>query len=105
MSKKNDGGPAFPRPIGTYKVNNVVNYSEAQGGMSLRAFYAGQAMEAMVTASTIIVMALGSLIESARDMPGVDIRPMQKTIESITPEFIAREAVTQADALLEALKK
>jgi hypothetical protein len=48
MSDKrtNDGGPAFPRPISA--VGNCENYaaefSEAQNGMTLRDWFAGQAL-------------------------------------------------------------
>lgn len=41
MEKKNDGGPAYPRPIGhTPKIGSL--YSSSQDGMSLRDYFAGQ---------------------------------------------------------------
>lgn len=49
---KNDGGPAFPRPIGN---NGATNWEDRdtsgeQVGMSLRDYFAGQALAGMLAA-------------------------------------------------------
>jgi len=43
VSKQKDGGTAFPRPVGFYP-NAGGTYSEGQSGMSLRDYFAGQAL-------------------------------------------------------------
>ncbi len=43
MSKE-DGGPAFARPLGSYREQAGVKYHEQQQGMSLRDYFAGQAV-------------------------------------------------------------
>jgi hypothetical protein len=72
MSKQ-DGGPAFPN---TLKVTNE-EYAELRG-MSLRAYFAGQAMAGMVAGSR-----------------GLDITTAQ----------FAKQSVVLADALIAALKE
>jgi len=47
MSKKPDGGPAFPRPIGEYKIVGAGEYSSEQTGMSLRDWFAGKELTAI----------------------------------------------------------
>jgi len=45
MSKENDGGPAFPRPVSESKYSDDIFHVEQ--GMSLRDYFAGQAMIAL----------------------------------------------------------
>jgi hypothetical protein len=48
--RSDDGGPAFPRPLSLYKPSQLQTpqlgdyFSAAQGGMSLRDWFAGQAL-------------------------------------------------------------
>lgn len=46
MSATNDGGPAFPRPCGEYDDASLSGgaYNNSQSGMSLRDWFAGQAL-------------------------------------------------------------
>ena len=44
MSKPNDGGPAFPRSASTDEHNQPCNMYCDQTGMTLRQYYAGQAI-------------------------------------------------------------
>lgn len=48
--KKSDGGPAFPRPIGAYQEIGGGEWSQSQTGMTLRDWFAGQALMGIVTA-------------------------------------------------------
>lgn len=41
---------AFPRPIGSYAENDNVYYNDSQNGMSLRDYFAAQAMQSFITA-------------------------------------------------------
>ena len=72
MSKNDDGGPAFPRTL----VTNDGTSSIAYRGMSLRDYFAGQALVGM----------LGN--------------PMYDENSSAN---VAQQAVVQADAMLKAL--
>lgn len=45
MSATNDGGSAFPRPMGERA--NTNQYNHAQTGMTLRDWFAGQALVAL----------------------------------------------------------
>lgn len=51
MSAMNDGGPAFPVPPGRTSITgdprDGVGYEPAIGGMSLRDYFAGQALAGM----------------------------------------------------------
>lgn len=64
MSKKiEDGGPAFPNPIRLR--NGRVGHPgeqtiETEGGMSLRDYFAGQAIIGILTGSATLVAARGS---------------------------------------------
>lgn len=51
MSKINDGGSAFPRPVGDNNANHPADrlWNGAQEGMSLRDWFAGRAMHARLT--------------------------------------------------------
>lgn len=44
MTKKNDGGPAFPRAAG----QTERGFNRPQDGMSLRDWFAGQALDALI---------------------------------------------------------
>lgn len=49
MSKKNDGGPAFPMPANYTGEDGPANYDhEPEHGMSLRDWFAGQAMAGLL---------------------------------------------------------
>jgi hypothetical protein len=43
VSKTDTGGAAFPRPVGNYP-HYGCTYSDAQSGMTLRDYFAGQAL-------------------------------------------------------------
>lgn len=47
MPKENDGGPAFPRPMGS----GNLHYNESQEGMSLRDYFAIKALPMVWDAS------------------------------------------------------
>lgn len=40
--------PAFPRPIGEYKLVGAGEYNKSQEGMTLRDYYAGQALIGLI---------------------------------------------------------
>ena len=44
MTKKNDGGSAFPHPSLKIRKDGFSEYVGAQQGMTLRQYYAGQAL-------------------------------------------------------------
>jgi hypothetical protein len=48
MTKRDDGGPAFARPIGEYKEVGAGKWSEHQQGMSLRDYFAGASLPALI---------------------------------------------------------
>ena len=49
MTTRNNGGPAFPRPSSNF--NRIsLGYEAAQDGMSLRDWFAGMVLQAIVTA-------------------------------------------------------
>ena len=78
-----DGGPAFPRPIGEYNDSGVGEWNRAQRGMTLRQHYAGLAMQGMAAGSYWC-----ENFNSARDM-----------------EPVALVALMMADALIAAERK
>lgn len=82
MDKINDGGPAFPHThiIG---INGMLHDAQSVGGMSLRAYFAGQAMQATIPANY--------------HMSAVGTRWLD-------PGTAAKEAVDAADALIAALE-
>ena len=49
MSSINDGGPAFPRTKSTGYLGSSVAEIISVGGMSLRDYFAGQAMQAIIS--------------------------------------------------------
>lgn len=48
MALVDDGGPAFPRTGGTVDGPNVPEWAPPQTGMSLRDYFAGQALAALI---------------------------------------------------------
>ena len=85
MSKKNDGGPAFSRAAGEYHgEDGRVYFARGQDGMSLRDWFAGQA--------------LSGILSSTDNESG-------RSAFTTTPAWIAEKAYEQADAMLEARKK
>ena len=44
----NDGGPAFPHPEFSTKIHNGIRVYDPHAGMSLRDWFAGQAMSAIL---------------------------------------------------------
>lgn len=87
----NDGGPAFPHThiIG---INGMLHDTQSIGGMSLRAYFAGKAMEGMMRC-----LCDNSEIAVAMFKAG---RERGETIV----EYVSRTAVESADALIEALE-
>ena len=71
MSERDDGGPAFPYAF-------VQVGSEHKGGMTLRAWFAGQALAGLVA--------------------------NPETEEDVTFKTVAQVSVAMADAMIEALK-
>ena len=61
MSKINDGGPAFPVPMVRYDDGNFFNVTDT--GMSLRDWFAGQALAGIMANSRLITV----LTESKQD--------------------------------------
>jgi hypothetical protein len=48
MSTINDGGPAFPRPASQFKLNQSTHQAFPYNGMTLRDWFAGQALAGML---------------------------------------------------------
>ena len=89
MAQKNDGGSAFPRSMGNDALPPGVNalgtnFDFGATGMSLRDYFAAQAMEGLLSAE------------------GVD-NFYPHTEKGTRFQLLARDAVSHADALLEAL--
>ena len=83
MSKEQDGGPAFPE-----KLEKVIGPDLVQiykPGMSLRDWFAGQALAGI--------------------LPARDASPKGSAFTETEAEWIAQKAYEQADAMLEARKK
>lgn len=84
--KIDDGGPAFPRPIsGTRDPLGGTHFDEGGLGMSLRDWFAGEALAGIMAADIKIPDALGGLNEVRH-----------------TPEAIAKASYDYADAMLKA---
>jgi hypothetical protein len=94
MSKEQDGGPAFPARKERYIAQElVVNYLP---GMSLRDWFAGQAMPALMTnACAVFVSAAKS------DSP----EALKLAKAAYSESAIAAGAYALADAMLEAREK
>jgi hypothetical protein len=52
MSKINDGGPAFPRPASQFKLNQSTHQAFPYNGMTLRDWFAGQALAGFIDFGT-----------------------------------------------------
>lgn len=52
MTNPNDGGPAFPRSASSDEGAELHNIAFAQAGMSLRDWFAGQALQGMLARLT-----------------------------------------------------
>ena len=64
---KDNGGPAFPRPIGHYPTTGC-DYSEAQKGMALLDYFAGQAITGLLANNNLCGTAVISAYEVAHMM-------------------------------------
>lgn len=80
MSKINDGGPAFPEAIAVSPVGDVY---PGMGGMSMRAYFAGQALP------SVVIKCVPHECEDGETME----------------QMFARKAVSVADALVSELAK
>lgn len=87
MSKINDGGAAFPRPLSARHEDEIY---WPQSGMSLRDWFAGQAMAAIISK-----MPLHGFNHSA----GVDHIPVTDGRRQIRADLV-RGAYNYADAML-----
>jgi len=67
MSEKDNGGQAYPRPLGSSPSGR---YSDSQSGMTMRQYYKGQAIVGIMQAivSTESIMPFGSLADIAGRM-------------------------------------
>lgn len=75
--KEKDGGPAFPATV-------YVEPSPYKPGMSLRDYFAGQALQLMGQARGVAIFQTGE----------------DNTVEFVSPENIARQVYILADAML-----
>ena len=85
----NTGGPAFPRPIGNTG-HNEPSWSNEQDGMSLRAYFAGQALCGWIQSGAIAAISMqhqGQIWEPPMAFP-----------------VLAEACCAVADAMLAALK-
>lgn len=89
MSAAKDGGPAFPSPIAVGPSGDLYFAVAHQGadGMSLRAWFAGQALPAVMVTT----------IDERNAIDKTDIDALEK--------FFVQRAVAVADQLLEELAK
>jgi hypothetical protein len=86
-TKINDGGPAFPKPYGVEHVTS--------GGMSLRAYFAGQAPISALEIS-----------DSVRDAEAeLGLNSGEYTYADHYHRLVAKKAVQYADALIAELNK
>lgn len=113
MSKTNDGGPAFPRPAS--RGNDYINCDEdvvidPQSGMSLRDWFAGQAMQAMVGSFRKTMRGVDDAqTDSDSDLCSPD-RDMLLDRNGVTGEYdgaieVASDAYAIADAMLAARER
>lgn len=82
---RDDGGPAFPRPIGNNGANHGREVSTDFKGMTLRDYFAGQAL-------------IGILSSKFRDM-------VANVPESCRYDLVATDAFLIADAMLKERSK
>jgi len=59
---KDNGGPAFPRPLSTDKHDEPCNVSGDQEGMSLRDWFAGQALAGICANPAYVTTAEGATV-------------------------------------------
>jgi hypothetical protein len=88
MSKRDDGGPAFPRPAHT--TDRAVDWVEVSCelvGMSLRDWFAGRAMQGLI--HDILI-----------DQHWEDVLMGQGMTEKEFPTFLAHLSYLAADAML-----
>ena len=88
MSKKNDGGPAFPTP--------AREHAQGYDGMTMRDWLAGQALPALINCAYEVFIRAGY---------GGNERAKKLATETYTETAIAAGAYAMADAMLEARKK
>lgn len=94
MTKIDDGGAAFP--VSETLRQDGERIIHAETGMSLRAYYAGQALPAAVEDYDRVTRCAGGFREPAL--------PYATKAVGTREEIIARQAVKYADALIAALK-
>jgi hypothetical protein len=109
VSHINSGGAAFPRPASEYTKNGTLNDGneaiDAQGGMSLRDYFAGQALAGFASSYR-------KTDRDERSHPGkgelIDFsRPDCEAVECCTDqpcESVAETCYVLADAMLKARK-
>lgn len=87
----NDGGPAFPHThiIG---INGMLHDTQSIGGMSLRAYFAGLAMQAIIQSSVSSPAAAQAFIENTKGFGGM----ADRTTAAISMAY--------ADAMIAALE-
>ena len=88
----NDGGPAFPRTKSTGNLSNSTTEIVSVGGMSLRDWFAGQALAGLVPNGVLQLEVIKAQIK----------RPGQEAFS--VGQCLARYTYDLADALLEARK-
>jgi hypothetical protein len=81
MSKTNDGGAAFPRPLVHVDMNQPGGTSMAQDGMTLRDYFAAAALQGIYASAT-------------------DLRRMSESQRSLLHIHAATAAYITADAML-----
>lgn len=64
MTTKKDGGPAFPRP-------KTPDHNSAQEGMSLRDWFAGQALAGLMASKAVALAADSDEIHAERERKAV----------------------------------
>jgi hypothetical protein len=89
-NEKINGGPAFPRPMGSaLDESGVVKYNESQRGMSLLDYYAGKALSAI----------------RSRNPRVFDHTKQPKSIRYLTSKEVAEMAWEDAIAMIEEKNK
>jgi hypothetical protein len=72
----NDGGPAFPVPD-VYHPNGQIEYGSP--GMSLRAYFAGQALSGILANTTAVDLSEGSVAKASVTLADALIAELNKT--------------------------
>lgn len=81
--------PAFPRPAG----ESGSYQNDAERGMDLRDWFAGQMLAAMLSSETSLSQLEGAIRDAESDQPIVDRRQLAR-------EIIAARCYRQADSML-----